>query len=99
MNPNWGKATTSVTIVGNVTFHGQRRTTLFISDSSYQLATFSPPLEIFKARRSSIFESKKIFNDAGATDDAWIGHGVMVDLFAYDLKAFRASIALPIGEG
>jgi len=58
----------------------------------------TPPLEIFKARRSSIFESKKIFYRVGATDDAWIRHGVMADLFAFDLSAFQASIALPIGE-
>ncbi|MDD1955657.1 hypothetical protein NP552_11460 [Pseudomonas sp. 8209] len=58
----------------------------------------TPPLEIFKARRSSIFESKKIFYRVGATDDAWIRHGVMADLFAFGLSAFQASIALPIGE-
>lgn len=60
---------------------------------------FHPPLlKIFKRDGVLIFESKKIFYGAGATDDAWIRHGVMADLFAFDLSAFQASIALPIGE-
>ena len=56
------------------------------------------PLKILKRDGALIFESKEKSYRADATDDDNARLGAKATLFAFDLRVFQASIALPIGE-